>query len=144
MLLRWLKDLVFRVNRAVVTDENGNIAYGGSAIPSDVWNNSSGTLDTIHLFYGSGLVEIYDRTGNVFNRLINGYLRDNSGSPQWVYLNNGNASLFQQRDSSSLFINTFVAISGTAGNAITWNNIFNIDPSGNVNIKTGATYSATL
>jgi hypothetical protein len=34
--LRWLNDLTQRVNRAVVTDENGNIAYGDAVLPEEL------------------------------------------------------------------------------------------------------------
>lgn len=36
VFLRWLKDVADRLNRAVVTDENGNIAYGGFSLPTDL------------------------------------------------------------------------------------------------------------
>jgi hypothetical protein len=36
VFLRWLQSVESRLNRAVVTDANGNIAYGDYTIPDDV------------------------------------------------------------------------------------------------------------
>ena len=49
VFLRWLNDVanrLNRLNRAVVTDKNGNIAYGGATIPDDI------ALDATYSFSG--------------------------------------------------------------------------------------------
>ena len=57
-LLRWLKDVVNRLNSAVVTDANGNIAYGGATIPDSL------SSDYLYAFTDSYAKWIHKTLGN--------------------------------------------------------------------------------
>lgn len=125
---------------AVLQDENGNIAYGGATIPSDV--------DTtyFHIFYPNGSCRVIDPLGGISDT-INAYVRNDAGVPRWQYIATGKASLNKTID-GNFKLNRFDAVDNggqlPTGVSIPWVLIFNIDTIGNVNIKTGSTYTATL
>jgi hypothetical protein len=138
-LLRWLKDIVNKLNRAVVTDEKGNVSYGGAAIPDDV---ADGYL---HIFYKDNVVRVVDINGNIYDA-TNAYIRDDAGVPRWQYIGTGASSLFGHE--SNLQTNKYYAPDNggqlPTGSSIAWVNTFRIDIGGNINIKAGSTYTATL
>ena len=141
IFLRWLKDVANRLNRAVVTDANGNIAYGNAIIPSDVADGY------FHIFYPNGAVRIINQVGNIYD-LNNTYIRDDVGTPRWQYITSGVATYVQQIESSSQKTQRLVASDNggklPSGSGITWVTVNVFDANGNVNIKTGSTYTATL
>jgi len=134
IFLRWLKDVQALLRRSVVTDENGNIAYGGAVIPSDV--------DTtfIHIFYSNSMCRIISPNGHVLYDTRNAYV---SSSGPWKYIEDGDAYLDRSFQSNTEVKSIYVA-NGLSGNDISWAKVYNQDSSGNVNIKTGSTYTATL
>ena len=132
--LRWLQSVESRLNKAVVTDANGNIAYGGATIPDDV---DSGHF---HIFYNNKTVRIIDKTNNYIYDSINGYIKDGG---LFAYISNGTCSVERLTAFSNVKA-IFYAASGIAGNTISFQTTFLSDQNGNVNIKTGSTYTATL
>ena len=134
IFLRWLKDVANRLNRAVVTDENGNIAYGGATIPDDV------DPDFLHIFYNSNTVRIIDNTNNYIYDSINGYVKAGGA---FTYISNGTC-VVERLTAFSNIRAIFYAVSGVAGNSILFQTTYLSDFNGNVNIKTGSTYTATL
>lgn len=138
--LRWLNEIVQRLNRAVITDSNGNVSYKNTPIPEDVHP------DYFHIFYPNNAVRIIYPNGVLLD-VINGYIRIDSGLTTWQYITSGVASitLYSSVDSS---VNRFTAIDSggqlPGGSTIPWIHVHKIDASGNVNIKTGSTYSSTL
>jgi hypothetical protein len=140
MFLRWLQTVESRLNKAVVTDDNGNIAYGGATIPSD------SHPDRLTYFYPNNACRIVDINGAIID-CYNAYIRDDNGTPNWQYIGSGAATI-QYITQPSQISNKFVAIDNggqlPSGSSIPWVKVFEIDASGNVNIKTGSTYTATL
>jgi hypothetical protein len=131
--LRWLQSVESRLNKAVVTDENGNIAYGGAVIPDDV------ETGIVQYFHKGNSVKIIDGLGTTYIS-VNAYVATGG---IWKRLTENTASLTRQSYTTSIFA-IFSAATGVAGSSISWAHIFNIDNAGNVNIKTGSTYTATL
>ena len=137
VFLRWLQSVESRLNRAVVTDANGNVAYGGAVIPDDVES------DFLHIFYGGGKVRIIDRNnGGTMYDGINAYIKGGGGGG-WHRLIDGPCYLHRMSSLPSISAD-YYAGSSTAGTLIIWDQKVNIDFSGNINIKTGSTYTATL
>lgn len=122
------------LSRAVVTDANGNIAYGGAIIPDDV------STTFRHYFYSDNIVKIISPNGLVVYEAKNAFLNT---AGDWEYILTGDAYLDRSFQSNSELKSLYYA-SGTSGSTILWVKVFNIDSSGNVNIKTGSTYTATL
>ena len=140
MFQRWLQSIVDRLNRAVVTDANGNVAYGGATIPSDVHP------DRFTTFYRNNACRIVDVNGAVIY-CYNAYIRDDNGTPNWQYIGTGVATIVYLTQPSHVS-NKHVAIDNggklPSGSSIPWVKVFEIDANGNINIKTGSTYTATL
>ena len=136
IFLRWLKDVANRLNRAVVTDANGNIAYGGATIPDDPLESY------FYLFYPNGAARIVTPTGYLMDS-TNAYV---NSAGQWARIKDGPCSLniMANNYTSVAQFEKHVAASGLAGSLISWSHINLIDFSGNTNIKTGSTYTATL
>lgn len=140
VFLRWLKDVADRLNRAVVTDENGNIAYGGATIPSDV------DKDYFHIFYPNKATRVINTSGAIIDT-YNAYIRNDLGTPRWQYIDTGIAMLNVQSDLTGSTQKYIAIDSGGpvgSGVAIPLILVHQTDTNGNVNIKTGSTYTATL
>jgi hypothetical protein len=128
-------------SKAVVTDENGNVAYGGATIPDDVHP------DYFHIFYPNSMCRVvYTNAKHIYD-CDNAYIRNDSGTPRWQYIGAGEANIFGHIDDGN-DTRKFTAIDNggklPTGQSIAWEQTFWIDDSGNVNIKTGSTYTATL
>jgi len=139
VFLRWLQSVESRLNRAVVTDENGNIAYGGATIPSDV--------DSGHntIFLGDKFTFTVNPNGIALYAL-NAYVRNDNGTPRWQYIGSGPARLDTWNLDGS-FITQLANDNGGKlpnGSSVPWYAVYRQDTSGNINIKTGSTYTATL
>jgi hypothetical protein len=141
VFFRWLQSVESRLNRAVVTDANGNVAYGGAVIPDDV----SG--DFLHIFYPNSMCRVIYRNLKYIYDSDNAYIRDDNGVPRWQYIGSGEANIFGVIDAGN-DTRKFNAIDNggklPSGQDINWTQLFWIDNLGNVNIKTGSTYTATL
>jgi hypothetical protein len=133
MFLRWLQTVESRLNKAIVTDDNGNIAYGGATIPSDV------DTSFLHIFYPYNKVRIIDSGASIYDG-INVYVANGAFRRLIV----GESSLNRFTHLSSTVNAVFYSTSGPIGVDIAWTQIYNQDGSGNINIKTGSTYTATL
>ena len=130
--LRWLQSVESRLNKAVVQDANGNIAYGGATIPDDV------STTIAHKFIGSDFTEFV--VSGIYVKGYNVYV-NKSGS--LVRLNDSNIVMVEQMRPSTSKFERFYAPSGVG--VISFTKIFEQDgPSGNMDIKTGSTYTATL
>lgn len=141
MFLKWLNFLGEKLNLAVVTDANGNISYNGATIPTGLHP------DFIYQFWPDGSVEMrgggtgIGATGQVF-RCNNCFFKS---TVLWGLIDSGqNASIEGYFIGS--YIRSFIG-SGTSDGSFTappfrvYQQIFS---SGNVNIKTGGTYTSTL
>jgi hypothetical protein len=141
IFLRWLQSVESRLNRAVVTDDNGNIAYGGATIPDDAHP------DYFHIFYPNGSCRVIDFNGTIFDT-SNAYVRNDIGTTRWQYIGSGKAGLFIPTSNSDQVTFKYDAIDNggklPSGSSINWVQVFQVSTSGNVNIKTGSTYTATL
>jgi hypothetical protein len=140
VFLRWLQSVESRLNRAVVTDENGNIAYGGATIPDDVHP------DYFHIFYPNNAVRVINQDGAIIDT-YNAYVRNDSGTIRWQYIDTGIGMLNIQSDFIGR-VQKFTAIDSggpvASGVNMPLTLVHQTDTNGNVNIKTGSTYTATL
>jgi len=139
--LRWIKDLWFVVNKSVVYDNLGNIAYNGATIPSDLHQ------DFTYEFFGDKQVTMRGK-GSGIGTIPQIYTSCNcyfKKSAVWGLIDSAvDATIFYQVQSGFSFC--YIA-SGTADGGFTstpYKYFHQSYPTGNVNIKTGATYSATL
>lgn len=143
--LRWLQSVESRLNKAVVTDANGNIAYGGAIIPNDL------NTDWIHYIYEGGHCKIVNKSNGVFFLTVNAYLTTLSGS--WRAFNTGYSTLvyistgFTEERMSTINVTT----AGNDGDVVTWQKVKRLsrDAEGGANaydlqIKTGSSIVAQL
>jgi hypothetical protein len=92
MFLRWLKDLVFRVNRAVVTDENGNIDFTKIGIPEDI--------NKAYYYEFRGVNSYVQLSGGLEVNCLGCYLTD--VDPKYRATISGNISLLVQNSTGNL------------------------------------------
>ena len=90
--LRWLKDLLFKVDRAIVTDANGNIDFTNSGIPEDI-NDS-------YYYEFRGVNSYCQLSGGLEVNCLGCYLTD--VDPKYKATINGNISLFVQTTTGTL------------------------------------------
>lgn len=138
MFLKWLNFIGEKLNQAIITDANGNISFNGATIPEGL--NTAYNYE----FYPKGVVKMYGNFGgtdrffytstNTYYKATNLWTLIDSGTDAWIEFYGPNISR-----------RSFVS-SGTAdANFLTAPQlIYEQDSSGNVNIKTGATYTSTL
>jgi len=104
VFLRWLQSVESRLNRAVVTDENGNVAYGSATIPSDV------ATGVTFVFNGSNCTFTSNSKSTI--SCVGCYL-NNLGT--YTSLVNGNITLLVESGTGVLdyYVKTAAVIGGT-------------------------------
>lgn len=133
IFLKWLQFVERKLNRAVVTDENGNISYNNAEIPSDLNDGFYWEVSPSFQYVAKS-----NTLGSAQYYLSNAYFNSNN---QWYQPNSfGPSSLFLINSGvSTQSIEMRVAAAGQPSGIITWQNCLRFGTDGVLHLKTGST-----